>query len=188
MIGYAMCGSFCTVEKALNQMRELVKMGNEILPILSENLIKNDTRFGKGSEIVENVRLIAQNEPVTTIAGAEPLGPKIRLEALIIAPCTGNTLAKISSGITDTCVTMAYKAHRRSLRPTIIALASNDALSVGLCNIGSMLQKKNVFFVPMVQDSPTSKPNSLVCDYSQIPRALTYALSGRQILPMFLTE
>lgn len=181
-----MCGSFCTAHAALEQMRALVRDGNEVVPILSENLSTLDTRFGKASELVAEVGKICKREAVTSIVDAEPLGPKIQLEALIIAPCTGNTLAKIAAGITDTSVTMAAKAHARSLRPMVIALASNDALCAGLSNLAILMQKKSVYFVPMSQDSPDLKPNSLVCDYTLIPRTLESALHGKQLQPLFL--
>lgn len=186
MIGFAMCGSFCTARAALEQMRALVRDGNEVVPILSENLSTLDTRFGKASELVAEVEKICKRKAITNIVDAEPLGPKVPLEALIIAPCTGNSLAKIAAGITDTSVTMAAKAHARSLRPMVIALASNDALCVGLSNIATLMQKKSVYFVPLSQDSPEFKPNSLVCDYSLIPRTLEAALSGKQLQPLFL--
>ena len=186
MIGYAMCGSFCTIEASLTQLRRLVDSGCEIQPFMSEILYNSDTRFGKCEEIRSKVELICGHKIVHTISGAEPFGPSIRLDALIIAPCTGNTLAKLACGITDTSVCMAAKAHMRNDRPLVIALASNDALSANLKNIASLITRKNVFFVPMIQDDPEKKPYSLVSDLTQIPQTLEGALKGTQIRKLIL--
>ena len=184
MIGFAMCGSFCTHKKAIEQMRMLAK-ANTVLPIMSENVYSTDTYFGTSESLKNTVTEICGNEIIHTIAGAEPLGPKITLDALIICPCTGNTVAKIALGITDTSVTMAAKAHLRSDRPLVIALASNDALSANLKNIGTLLSRKHVFFVPMRQDDPEKKPHSLVADFSLLSPTIEYALQGRQYQKIF---
>ena len=154
----------------------------------SKNTLKliHNTRFGKASDLVREVEEITGNRVVHTIVDAEPLGPKISLDALIISPCTGNTLAKIARGITDTSVTMAAKAHLRSDRPTVLALCSNDALSANLQNISILLERKNVFFVPMKQDDPSGKPHSLVCEFSLLNQTFKGALERRQIQPLFL--
>jgi dipicolinate synthase subunit B len=185
MIGYAFCGSFCTLSRSLEAMRGLIEDGYELLPIASENVFSTDTRFWKASEFNRQVEDICSRKVIHTIESAEPLGPKIVLDALIVAPCTGNTLAKAANGITDTSVTMAIKAHLRSNRPLVLALASNDALSSNLKNIGIMLTRKSVYFVPMEQDDPESKPHSLVSDFSLIPTTLEYALKGKQYQKLF---
>lgn len=185
MIGFASCGSFCTLSRAMQQM-ELLSKTHELLPIVSPVVATTDTRFGKAADLLALMESISGRAPIVTIAGAEPLGPAIPLEALVIAPCTGNTLAKMANGITDTSVTMAAKAHLRNGRPLIIALASNDALSANLRNIGTLLERKNIFFVPLGQDDPKSKPHSMVCDFARIPETLTAALEGRQLQPILV--
>ena len=185
MIGYAFCGSFCTHKRSLEELKKLKENGYEILPIMSENVYKTDTRFGKATDLISEVEKITQNKVVASIVDAEPLGPKIALDALIIAPCTGNTLAKMARGITDTTVTMSAKAHLRSDRPTVVALCSNDALSANLQNISILLERKNVFFVPLMQDDPKGKPHSLVSDFSLLKDTLNFALRGKQLQPLF---
>ncbi len=186
MIGYAFCGSFCTHKKSVEELKKLKTRGYDILPIMSNNVFYTDTRFGTAKELIKTVEDITENKVVHTIVDAEPLGPKISLDALIVSPCTGNTLAKIARGITDTSVTMATKAHLRSDRPTVLALCSNDALSANLQNISILLERKNVFFVPMKQDDPNGKPHSLVCDFSLLNETLEGALKGKQIQPLFI--
>lgn len=188
MIGYAICGSFCTHKKSLEILQTLKRDGWDLLPILSEISANTDTRFGSAPGLVKAVTEITGNDPIVTIAGAEPLGPSKPLDALIIAPCTGNTLAKMANGITDTVVCMAAKAHMRTSRPLLIALASNDAMSANLENLAKMLAKKNVYFVPMLQDDPQCKPHSLVADFEMIPQALAAMTEGRQLRPLFLSE
>lgn len=185
MIGFAMCGSYCTHAAALSELEGLVSDGYELLPIVSENVRMTDTRFGKASELLSGLFRICGREAICDILSAEPLGPRLALEALIICPCTGNTLAKMAAGITDTAVTMAAKAHLRSDRPLVIALASNDAMSANLGNIGKMLNRKCVYFVPMVQDDPVKKPHSLVADFSLLRPTLEAALEGRQYRKIF---
>ena len=188
MIGYAICGSFCTHKKSLEILQTLKRDGWDLLPILSEISANTDTRFGSAPGLVKAVTEITGNDPIVTIAGAEPLGPSKPLDALIIAPCTGNTLAKMANGITDTVVCMAAKAHMRTSRPLLIALASNDAMSANLENLAKMLAKKNVYFVPMLQDDPQCKPHSLVADFEMIPKALAAMTDGRQLRPLFLSK
>ena len=153
---------------------------------MSENVYSTDTRFGTAKDLIKRVEELTGREVVHTVVGAEPLGPKIKLDALVIAPCTGNTLAKIARGITDTAVTMAAKAHLRSDRPTVVALCSNDALSANLQNISLLLERKSVFFTPLIQDDPTGKPHSLVSDFSLLDKTLEYALESRQLRPLFI--
>ena len=186
MLGYALCGSFCTHKKSLEVLRSLKEYGHELLPIVSENVYNTDTRFGYASSLCEELYKITGNEIIHTVVDAEPLGPKIQLDAMIISPCTGNTLAKLARGITDTAVTMAAKAHLRGDRPLVIALSSNDALSANLKNIATLLSRKHVYFVPMNQDDPEKKPHSLVADFSLLMPTLNAAFEGRQFRKLFL--
>jgi len=186
MLGYAFCGSFCTMSTALASMESLISAGYEIQPIFSENAYTTDTRFHKAEDFIRRVSALAGREIIHTVAEAEPLGPKTPLEGLIIAPCTGNTLAKLSGGITDTAVTMAAKAHLRCDRPTLIALATNDGLSRNLANLGRLITHRSVFFVPMCQDDPRGKPHSLVADMNKIPMAWEAAKRGEQLRPLFI--
>ena len=185
-VGFAMCGSFCTFSKALETLKQLKQLGYDVLPIMSETAWSTDTRFGKADDIAAKVESIAGREIIHSISGAEPIGPKQMCDVLLVAPCTGNTLAKLSSGITDTSVTMAVKSHLRILRPVVLALCSNDALGAGGRNLGTMLNRKNIYFVPLTQDDPVKKPNSLVADFQRIPEALEAALEGRQVEPVFI--
>ncbi len=186
MIGYALCGSFCTLSKSVEILTRLRETGYEILPIMSEITATTDTRFGRASDFIWQIEDICGRKIVRTVPDAEPLGPGIPLKALLICPCTGNTLAKMANGITDTPVCMAAKAHLRSDRPLVITLASNDALSANLRNIGTLLSRKNVYFTPLRQDDPVSKPHSLVADFDQVPNSLRAALEGKQIRPLFV--
>ena len=185
MIGYAFCGSYCTHKKSLEKLISLKSKGYDILPIMSENVYKTDTRFGKACDLIEKVEAITGREVIHSIVDAEPLGPKLHLDCLVVSPCTGNTLAKIARGITDTAVTMATKAHLRSDRPTVLALCSNDAVSANLQSISVLLERKSVYFVPMLQDDPSGKPHSLICDYDMLEETLEGALGGKQIQPLF---
>ena len=186
MIGYAICGSFCSFSKSLAALERLVMSGEDVQPIISEHAYHIDTRFWLASEFVSRVESLCGRESIHTIADAEPLGPKKPLNALIISPCTGNTLAKIASGITDTTVTMAAKAHLRSDRPLLIALATNDAMSQNLSNIGRILTRKSVYFLPMRQDDPEGKPYSLVADFTRLSEGLSAMRENRQLRPLFL--
>ena len=186
-IGYCFTGSFCTFKRSLEAMRRLSEMGHEIVPIMSENAYATDTRFHRAADFSAEVELICRREIIHTVPDAEPLGPRVHLDLLIVAPCTGNTLAKVSAGITDTAATMAIKAHLRTDRPTLIALASNDAMSRNLKNVGDMLGRKSVYFVPMLQDDPVGKPHSLVAELEMIPEAVEAAMRGEQLRPIFLT-
>ena len=185
MIGYAFCGSFCTVAKSMKIMRELAAEGNDILPIVSEAVYNTDTRFGKADDTVREIEHICGKKAIHSIVEAEPIGPKGFLDVLIVAPCTGNTLAKIACGITDTAVTMAVKAQLRANRPVVIALASNDALSANLKNIAALTVRKNIYFVPMFQDDTQNKPHSLICDFGELKATVVAALRGKQIQPLW---
>ncbi len=186
MIGYAFCGSFCTLRASVTVLEGLVARGFEVQPIMSERTFETDTRFFGKEELRERITSITGRNIIHTVRDAEPLGPASPLDALIIAPCTGNTLAKLATGITDTAVTMAAKAHLRSDRPLLIALASNDAASQNLSNIGKMLMRKSVYFVPLKQDDPISKPHSLVADFSLLQKSFDSMMCGRQERPLFL--
>lgn len=186
MIGYAFCGSFCTFADSYSVLRGLKEQYGDIVPIMSFHAYKTDTRFGTHDEWIERIETLCGKKIISTIEDAEPLGPKISLDALIIAPCTGNTLAKLANGITDTPVCMAAKAHLRSDRPLVLALASNDAMSANLTNLGTLLSRKNIYFTPMRQDEPIKKPHSLVADFTRIPETLEGALRGNQIRKLFL--
>ena len=186
MLGYAFCGSFCTHAASLAELEKLTAAGEDILPIMSDTVYETDTRFGKAKEFVGRVTELCGKDVIHTIKDAEPLGPKITLEALIVAPCTGNTLSKMARGITDTPVTMAAKAHMRCNRPLLIALASNDAMFANLSSISVMLQRKSVYFVPLRQDDPVSKPHSLVADFSKLGESLAALRRGEQLRPLFV--
>jgi dipicolinate synthase subunit B len=186
MIGYAFTGSFCTLSHSLAALRRLRADGVDVQPIFSDNVFKTDTRFWRAEEFRNAVTVLCEREIIHSVVDAEPLGPVSPLDALVIAPCTGNTLAKIATGITDTPVTMAAKAHLREDRPLLLALASNDSMSANLANISKLLLRKQVFFVPMHQDDPVKKPHSLVADFGLVPEALDAALEGRQLRKLFL--
>ena len=182
-LGLALCGSYCTYEK-LFQAAEKLAETYDLIPIMSENAAETDTRFGTATEHIKRLMLLSGHKVVTTIAEAEPLGPKTPMDALLIAPCTGNTLAKLSHGITDTAVTMAAKAHLRNGRPVIIALSTNDGLSGSAENIARLLNRKHVYFVPFRQDDPAKKPRSLQADFSLLGETVRAALQGRQLQPI----
>ena len=186
MLGYAFCGSFCTHAAALRELKHLIDAGYEVQPIVSESVKSTDTRFGRAADLCREIERLTGREVIARIVDAEPLGPVVELEALILSPCTGNTLAKLACGITDTPVCMAAKAHLRADRPLIIALSTNDALSGNLKSISVMLEKKSVYFVPMYQDDPVNKPHSLMAEFSMIPESLVLALHGKQTGKLFL--
>lgn len=184
-LGFAMCGSFCTFKLVLEELERLAK-DYDITPIMSQGAAFTDTRFGKAEDFRRRIAEICGREPITTIADAEPIGPRALLDVLVIEPCTGNTLGKLANGITDTPVTMAAKAHLRNGRPVVLAVSTNDALGASARNIGTLMNAKNIFFVPMRQDSPAGKPASLVADFSETAAAIKSALEGRQTQPLLL--
>ena len=184
-LGFALCGSFCTHRQALDVMRKMAER-YEIVPILSENVTATDTRFGTAALLREQIAGICGRDPVTSIVQAEKFGPSDPLDLLLICPCTGNTAAKLANGITDTTVTMAAKAHLRSDRPLVIALASNDAMSANFRNLGTLMSRKQVYFVPMRQDDPFKKPHSLVADFEKCGITVEKAEKGEQMRPLFL--
>lgn len=181
-LGYALCGSYCTHARSLGVLEELVKH-HTVVPVVSEHVAETDTRFGKAADLLSILTSLCGRKPICTIADAEPLGPASPLDMLVIAPCTGNTLAKIAHGITDTAVTMAAKAHLRADRPLLLALATNDALAANLENIAIMRNRKHVFFTPMTMDDPTGKPHSLVADFASIPAEMERLREIYGILP-----
>lgn len=184
-IGFAMCGSFCTYADVFPAL-EAVARDHTVIPILSDNAYSIDSRFGTAQEHIRKVMEICGRPPLHTIAQVEPIGPKKLLDVLIIAPCTGNTLAKLAHSIADTPVTMAAKSHLRNGRPVLLAIATNDALAGAAENIGKLLARKHYYFVPFGQDDPERKPTSIVADFTKIPPALEAALEGRQIQPILL--
>ena len=183
-IGFAMTGSFCTFSRVVPQMKQLVDAGYRVVPIMSENAYATDTRFGLAAQWVEQAEAICGQSVIHTIAQAEPIGPKKLLDLLLIAPCTGNTLGKLASGIYDTAPTLAVKSHRRNGGPVLIAVSTNDALAASARSIGALMNQKGVFFVPFEQDDFRSKPTSCVADFGKIYPAVEAALEGRQLQPM----
>ena len=182
-VGIALCGSYCTYDKLFSQLAVLADK-YELVPIMSETAAATDTRFGTHADFISRLKSLCGAEPVHSIAEAEPLGPGKPMEALIIAPCTGNTMAKINHGITDTAVTMAAKAHLRNSKPLVIAFSTNDALSGSAPNIAGLLNRKNVYFVPFRQDDPVKKPFSMASDFSLIAPTVESALAGKQLQPL----
>ena len=184
-IGFAMCGSFCTYSQVFPVM-ELLSRDYQLIPIFSHCAYTIDSRFGTAADHIRLAAEICGREPLHTIAQVEPIGPKKLLDALVIAPCTGNTLAKLAHSIADGPVTMAVKSHLRNGRPIIIAVSTNDALAGAAENIGKLMARKHIYFVPFGQDDPKNKPTSMVADFNQIPQALEAALDGRQLQPLLL--
>ena len=184
-IGFALCGSFCTYKTVFPIMEELAKK-HTIVPIFSYAAATTDSRFGKAADHLAKAAAICGRPPLTTIEQVEPIGPKKLLDALIIAPCTGNTLSKLAHSVADTSVTMAAKSHLRNGRPVVVAISTNDALAGAAENIGRLLARKNYYFVPFGQDDAMNKPTSLVADFGLIPDTLSQALMGKQIQPLLL--
>lgn len=183
-VGFAFCGSFCTLSKAVSALQALKSPEIEITPIFSEIVWNTDTRFYKALDLREQVESICGKEIIHDIPSAEPIGPKNLLDAIVVCPCTGNTAAKIALGITDTSVTMAVKATLRNQKPVVIAVASNDALGAGGGNIGRLHNTRGIYMVPYRQDDPAGKTTSLVCDFKAVPETLFAALEGRQLQPV----
>lgn len=184
-IGFAMCGSFCTFSKVFPIMERLT-CEHKVFPIFSDACCNIDSRFGQSKDFIAFAERICNRKVIQTIEEAEPIGPKKLLDALVIAPCTGNTLAKLAHGIADSPVTMAAKSHLRNGRPVIIAVSSNDALGTGAENIGRLLARKHYYFVPFQQDDPENKPTSMVADFTRISDTLAAALEGHQLQPILL--
>ena len=187
-IGFALTGSFCTLSKVLTELEKLKEQNADIVPIMSEIVWTTDTRFGKAEDFKNKIMQITGKEIIHSIKGAEPIGPKNLLDALIIAPCTGNTISKIANAVTDSCVSMAAKATLRNSKPVIIAVSTNDGLSGSARNIGTLLNKSDIFFVPFGQDDPKGKPDSLVADMSKLTETLSLALQGKKLQPQIIIK
>ena len=186
-LGLALCGSYCSYEKLFAALPPLLERYT-LVPIMSDTAAETDTRFGTAADHIRRLTELTGRRVVTTIAEAEPLGPKEPLDALLIAPCTGNTLARLAHGLTDSAVTMAAKAHLRNGRPVVIALSTNDGLSGSAENIARLLNRKHIFFVPFGQDAPESKPNSLQADFTKFDAAVDAALRGEQLQPILRVQ
>ncbi len=187
-VGFAFCGSFCTMSRALDALEQTAACFGPVTPIVSETAAGTDTRFGAAHDFMREMERICARRVISTVAGAEPIGPKGLMDVLVICPCTGNTLAKLAHGVTDTAVTMAAKAHLRNGRPLVLALATNDGLTGSAPNLGTMLNRKNVYFVPFGQDDCMGKPASLVADFSLVPEAIEAACRGEQVQPLLLAR
>ena len=185
-VGFAFCGSFCTMSKALGALEQTAARFGPVTPIVSETVAATDTRFGAAHDFLREMERICGKPIIDTLQKAEPIGPKGLLDVLVICPCTGNTLAKLAHGVTDSCVTMAAKAHLRNGRPLVLALSTNDGLSGSAPNLGTMLGRKNVYFVPFGQDDWAGKPTSLVADFSLVPATVEAACRGEQIQPILV--
>ena len=183
-VGFAFCGSFCTMSRALDALEQTAARFGTVTPIVSETVASTDTRFGTAHDFMREMERICGRRVISTIVEAEPIGPKELLDVLVVCPCTGNTLAKLAHGVTDSPVTMAAKAHLRNGRPLVLALATNDGLGASAPNLGTMLGRKHVYFVPFGQDDCTGKPASLVADFSLVPETAEAALRGEQIQPL----
>lgn len=184
LIGYCITGSFCTISKSLQAIEELVKRGDEVLPIISEHVRDIDTRFGTAQSIADKITELTGRVPVTTIVESETLGPVIKCDIMVVAPCTSNTLTKIVRGVTDNTVTLAVKAHLRGERPILLAVCTNDGLGASAKHIGLALERKHFYLCPMYQDAPVQKPRSLVSDFSQLIPAIDCAVKNVQIQPI----
>ncbi len=184
--GFAICGSFCTFAKAIEQIELLVSKGIKVIPIMSGAAYNTDTRFGKAEDIRNKIEGICGNKVLSTLTEVEPFGPKKLLDILIIEPCTGNTIGKLANGITDSAVTLAAKAHLRNQRPVLIGVSTNDALSASAANIGKLINNKYIYFIPMKQDDSKGKPTSIVADFSQTYESMLAALELQQIEPVIV--
>lgn len=187
-IGFAVTGSYCTLADVMPQIKRLVDAGAEVYPIASPAVADFDTRFGKKEKWLDMMRNYTNKEILTTIPQVEPIGPEGFLDVLVIAPCTGNTMAKFANGIIDTPVLMAMKAQLRNMRPIVIAISTNDALGINAKNLGYLLTVKNIYFVPFGQDDPLKKKNSIVSNFSLIPETISEALEGHQIQPLLVEK
>lgn len=185
-VGFALCGSYCTYSQVFAALEDLVPQAGTVIPILSEQSGCRDTRFGTAAGFRARLETLCGNPVLDSIVQVEPIGPKKLLDLLIIAPCTGNTLAKLSHSIADTPVTMAVKSHLRNARPVVIAVSTNDGLAGAAENIGRLMARKNCYFVPYGQDDPEKKPTSLVAHFELIPAAVEAAMEGRQLQPVLL--
>ena len=186
-VGFAFTGSFCTFKAVIEELKKIKNEKADILPIMSYNSYNLDTKFGKAQEYIDQVKDITEKEEIIhTIQDAEPIGPKKLTDVMVIAPCSGNTIAKLANGITDTPVLMATKSHLRNNNPVVLAISTNDGLSGSAENIGNLLNRNNYYFVPFKQDNPITKPRSLVADFKYLIPTIELALDGEQIEPILL--
>ena len=185
-IGFAITGSFCTHERILEVIKELTDKGYKIYPIVSETTFETDTRFGAAKDFLDALEEITGNHPFSTIVDVEPTGPQNLFDVIVVAPCTGNTLAKIANGINDTPITMAVKAHVRNNKPVVVGISTNDGMGLNFKNLATLFAAKNFFFVPFGQDEPIKKPKSLVADWDKLEDTLNFALRGEQIQPVLI--
>lgn len=185
-IGFALCGSFCTHAKAMQALEQVKARYQRVIPIVSETVAANDTRFGNAHDLMREMERICDHRVICTLKQAEPIGPQGLLDLLIIAPCTGNTLGKLANGIADTSVTLAAKAHLRNGRPILLAPSTNDGLAASARNLGALMARKYIYLVPFRQDDPEGKPASLLADFSLVAQAAQAALEGRQLQPVLL--
>ncbi len=185
-VGFALCGSFCTFSKVIPEIDRLAALGYDLYPIMSGAAWQTNTRFGAAADYINHLEEICGKPVIKTIEQAEPIGPRKLLDVLVVAPCTGNTIAKLAHAISDSPVTLAVKSHLRNARPIVIAVSSNDALSANAVNIGSLLARKNIFFVPFGQDDPIGKPYSMLADMTKIEDTVNAALEGRQLQPILV--
>jgi len=186
-IGFALTGSHCTIDQVLPLMRLLKDEGAQVIPILSQTVVSNDTRYGKAEELRQKIVVITGENPLVSSADVEPIGPKKLLDIMVVAPCTGNTLAKLSLGVTDSSVLLACKSELRNNRPVVIAISTNDGLSAKARNLGLLLNRRNIFFVPFGQDAPQTKQASLIAKMNLLPETILEALQNRQIQPLLVT-
>ncbi len=185
-VGFAMCGSFCTFRAVLDILPEVCGEYEAVIPIMSEASFHTDTRFGTANEFCMRLKTLCGHDILHTLAQVEPIGPKKLLDALVVAPCTGNTLAKLAAGVADGPVTLAVKAHLRNERPVVLAVSTNDGLAGNAPSIGTLLTRRHLYFVPFGQDDAQKKPRSLVADFRRLPQTLRAALSGEQLQPLLI--
>lgn len=185
-LGFAICGSFCTFSKILEQIKILSEKKYDITPVFSEFAYNTDTRFYNSEAFVKEVEKICNNKSIKSINEAEPIGPQKLFDIIAVAPCTGNTLGKLAAGITDTAVTMAVKAHLRNSRPVVLGISTNDALGASAQNIGRLMNVRNIYFIPFKQDDSLNKPRSIVSDFSKTDAAIRSALNGEQLQPIII--
>ena len=185
-VGFVLTGSFCTFSKTLPKMKELIKLGADIVPIMSYNSYELDTKFGKANDFIKEIEEITQNKIIHTIQEAEPIGPKHLTDIMIVAPASGNTMSKLACDIIDTPATMAVKSHLRNNLPVVIAPSTNSGLGANMVSIANLINRKNYYFVPFRQDNPLTKPRSVVFDPEYILKTVEFALDGKQIQPILL--
>jgi dipicolinate synthase subunit B len=185
-IGYAICGSFCTINNSVEQLKKLISAGHELTVIPSPIVQTTNTRFTNASQLSDELKLLTNRDLITNIETAEPIGPKKMFDVMIVCPCTSNTIAKLANGIVDNNVTMAVKSHIRNNRPVVLATATNDALGASARNIGTLLNTRNIYFVPFKQDDPINKERSMIADFEMVEKTIENAILGKQLQPIVL--